>query len=198
MKSKTILIFVAVFFTLSSCEVFEQFTQMQTFSKCDFKLKTVENLTLAGVNVQNINSFSDVNLLNAAKITAALASGKLPLSLTLNVDVKNPNQSSAAMNKLEWIFLIDDIELVRGITNNRVEIPANGGVATLPLYISTDLKQSLSGKSGDALLNFGFNLAGAGNKPSRISLKAKPSIVVANQTLSYPGYITVNNEFGGR
>jgi len=198
MKVKSLIIILFTVVIIQGCDIINQVNQMATFAKCDFRLNTIQNLSLGGVNIQAIKNFSDINLLDAAKLTAALANGSLPLTFTLNVDVKNPNSSSAAMNKLDWILLIDDIEMVRGINNQRVEIGPNGGISTLPLAISTDLKKVLTGKSTDAILNFGFNLAGVGNKPTRVTLKAKPSIMVANQSISYPGYINVNNEFGGK
>jgi len=181
---------------LSGCDILNQATQMLNLTKCEFRLATVDQLKLAGVNIQQVHKLSDLNMLDAGKITAAaLSGGSLPLTFTLNVEAKNPNSSMAGLNRLDWILLIDDIEMVSGTNQNRVQIPANGGTATLPLAISVDLKQALKGKSGDAIANFGLNLAGAGNRPTRITLKAKPTIVVGNQTIAYPGYLTVQNEF---
>ncbi|HRS54459.1 MAG TPA: hypothetical protein P5250_07105, partial [Bacteroidales bacterium] len=143
----------------------------------------------------NLTNFSQLNLIDAAKITSAVANGTLPLSFVLNVEAKNPNPVKASMNKLEWILFIDDIEMINGILNKKIEIAPSGGISVFPILMQMDLKKILSGKSGDALLNFGFNLAGAGNKPTRITLKAKPSIMIGNSTITYPGYISINNEF---
>ena len=85
--------------------------------------------------------------------------------------------------------------MTRGVNSNRIQIAPNGGVSTFPLHITTDLKKILSGKSGDAIFNFALNLAGAGNKPTRVTLKAKPTIMVGNIAISYPGYITVNTDY---
>jgi len=177
---------------INSCS---QLKEMATLTKCQFKLKSVENISLAGVNIQNLTNFSQLNLIDAAKITSAVANGTLPLSFVLNVEAKNPNPVKASMNKLEWILFIDDIEMINGILNKKIEIAPSGGISVFPILMQMDLKKILSGKSGDALLNFGFNLAGAGNKPTRITLKAKPSIMIGNSTITYPGYISINNEF---
>jgi hypothetical protein len=45
-------------------------------------------------------------------------------------------------------------------------------------------------------VNMGLGLSGSGNKPTRITLKVKPSILVGQTVLRYPGYIKVNQEFG--
>jgi hypothetical protein len=183
---------------LSSCEILEQAQQMANLTKCEFRLNSVDQLRLAGVNIQQVRQLSDLNFMDAAKITAAAAGGTLPLNFTLNVEVKNPNPAAAGLNRLDWILLIDDIEMTTGVNDQRVQVAANGGTAIIPLTIGIDLRQALQGKSADAIANFGLNLAGAGNRPTRITLKAKPTIMVGSQTISYPGYLTVQNEFTSR
>lgn len=177
---------------LSSCTAIREMTAL---SKCQFRIGSVENTRLAGINIQAIRGFSDLSFGDAAKATAAFVSGNLPLNFTLNVDVKNPNSTKAAMNKFEWIALIDNTELLDGIVQQRVEVQPNGGVSTIPLNISVNLKEILSKLSKDQILNFGFGIADAQKKPTRVALKLKPSIMVANRPLSYPGYITVKREF---
>jgi hypothetical protein len=181
---------------VSGCDVLEQARQVAMLSKCEFKLSSVDQLRLAGVNIQQVKKLSDLNMMDAAKITAAaMSGGSLPLNFTLNVEARNPNATAAGMTKLDWILFIDDIQMVSGVNEQRVQIPGNGGTGMLPLTIGIDLKEALKGKSGDAIANFGLNLAGAGNKPTRITLKAKPTIMVGSQYISYPGYLTIQNEF---
>jgi hypothetical protein len=158
-------------------------------------LDEINNITLAGINVQNMQNYEQLGFLDVAKLTTAIASNNLPLSFTVDVQGKNPNQGTAAMNRFDWILFVDDIEMTRGVINDRVEIPANGGVATLPLSISVNLMELLTGESGDALLNFGFNMAGAGNKPTRILVKAKPTVYIGGTPIEYPGYINIRTEF---
>lgn len=195
-KNHLIVSILLIFITFTACDILDQAKQIAMLSKCEFKLKTVDQLKLAGVNIQQIKKLSDLTITDAAKITTAAALGsKLPLNFTLNVEIKNPNTTAAAMTKLDWILLIDDIQMVSGMNEQRIQVPANGGTAVLPLSIGIDLKQALKGKSADAIANFGLNLAGAGNKPTRITLKAKPFIQVGGQSISYPEYLTVQNEF---
>ncbi|NTW25324.1 MAG: hypothetical protein HGA37_11520 [Lentimicrobium sp.] len=181
---------------VTACDVLEQARQVAMLSKCEFKLSSVDQLRLAGVNIQQVKKLTDLNMMDAAKITsAALSGGSLPLNFTLNVEARNPNTSTAGLTKLDWILFIDDIQMVSGVNEQRVQIPGNGGTGTIPLTIGINLKEALKGKSGDAIANFGLNLAGAGNKPTRITLKAKPTIMVGSQTIAYPGYLTIQNEF---
>ena len=151
---------------------------------------------MGGVNVQKLKSFSDLSIIDGATLLATVASGSLPLNFTLNVEAKNPNKEKAALSKLEWIALIDDTEIAVGTTTKRVEIAPNNGTGNFPLQINTDLVKLLSGQSGKNIVNFGLNLVDAGNRPTRISLKAKPTVMVGNYAVQYPGYITIKKDFG--
>jgi len=175
----------------------QQLKQMANFTKCEFRMNSVQNTTLAGVNVQQIQSLSDLNLLQAGKITAAYASGTMPLTLTVNVDAQNPNDAAAAMNRMDWILLIEGKEIVTGTLNERVAIAPNGGTATIPVRISADLRKLMAQNSMEENINLGMGLAGAGGKPSpKLSLKIKPSIMIGSFTVPYPGYITLSTNFG--
>lgn len=191
---KTRLFLFVLPFLLSSCQLLSELTSL---SKCDFKLDKVSNTTLAGVNVQNLNSFSSLNLFDAGRVTASILRGKLPLSFDLDVEIKNPNTTSAALERTEWIVLIDGLEMAKGNSSERISIPPNGGTATMPIQVELDLKEVLKGESKDALLNMAFNLADASGKPTRITMKLKPSVVVAGAPLVYPGYVTVNSTYSG-
>lgn len=194
MRRATIPGMIILALILSSCSVLQQTSEMKNFARCDFRLESISNLNLGGVNFQDKQSMSDISFVDLARITTALAGGSLPMKFDLNVLARNPNPALAAMNRLDWILLIDDIEMTNGVLNDRIEIQPNA-VTTFPVAISFDLMKALNGKSGDALINFALNLAGAGGRPARVKLKAKPTIMVGNRMLEYPGYITVKQDF---
>jgi len=194
-KSKvfTIISLLAFF---SSCDVLNQVSQMSNLTKCDFRLESVQQLNLAGINVQNVRKMSDLNMFDAAKLASAVASQQFPLDFTLNIEAKNPNTSAAGMTRIDWILLIDDMEMTRGILDQQITIPANNGTAIIPMQMHIDLQKALSGKSADAILNFGMNLAGTGNKPTRFTVQMKPTITVNGFPITYPGYLNIKTEYG--
>jgi LEA14-like dessication related protein len=194
MKHVKYLLILIMAINLSSCEVLQQAAELSSFAKCKFRLHTIEDINLAGVAIQNKKSISDFNFIDAAKLTAAMTSERLPLNFVLNVEVKNPNQKKTAMNKFIWQLFIDETEVTQGVLTRRIEISPNG-TASLPLLLSVDLKEIFKRESGRSLLNLVFNLVGTGNRPTNISLKAKPTIFVANREVVYPGFITIKNEF---
>ncbi len=183
-----------IFFT--SCDVMQQVSQINNLTKCEFRIESVQHLNLAGINVQNVNKISDLNMFDAAKIAAALSSQQFPLDFTLNIEAKNPNTTAAGMTRIDWILFIDDIEMTRGIQDKQVTIPANNSIAVIPMQLHVDLQKALTGKSADAVINFGMNLAGNGNKPTRFTLKMKPTITVGGIPMTYPGYLNIKTEFG--
>ena len=168
---------------------------MSTFAKCQFRIASVDNINVSGVNVQRIQHMDQISPFDILKISTAFASGSMPLNLTIQVEVKNPNASQAAMNKLEWIFLVDQTEYLNGTLGQRIVVPPNGGVTNMPIYINVDLKKLLKGQSLNSLVNLTLNLVDAGSNPTRIALKIKPSIMIGNYSVSYPGYITIQKEF---
>ena len=193
MKFNRIIALVLIAFVLiPGCDILQQ---MITFTKCEFKMNSMTNTRLVGIDVQSKRSFKDLNLMDAANVTRALLGGKLPLTFDLNIEAKNDNATDASMQKMEWRVFIDDVEMATGVMDQKMAIPP-GGTKVIPLQIAIDLKQALSGKSKDALLNFGFNLVGAGNYPTRVKLDIKPTIYVGSFALAYPGYFTLKKDFG--
>ena len=73
-----ILTLTFVIFT-NRCDVVQQTQQMANLVKCDFRIASVQNLNLAGVNIQNVQSLKSLNIMDAAKIMAAVAGNSFPL-----------------------------------------------------------------------------------------------------------------------
>jgi hypothetical protein len=182
---------------LPSCEVTQQAQQMYNLVNCDFRILSADHITLAGINISNYHSLKDLNMTDVLKLTTAMTQPAFPLSLRLNLEGKNPNTTPAGLSRFDYILFIDDIQMTEGTFASPVTIPPNNGTAVIPMQLTIDLKKVLQGKSADAIMNFGFNLSGNGNKPTRILVKIKPSITIGSSVLSYPGYINVRTEFGG-
>jgi hypothetical protein len=187
-----VFMFLVLLFT--GCDVARQAQQVTNLASCDFRIQSVEKVNLAGVELQNINSVNDMNFSDVALILAGFASPAFQLSLQLNLEGRNPNAKDAGLNKLEWMLFIDDFQMTSGILDKPVIIPALS-TSIIPVEVGLDLKQVLSGKSANAMLNFCMNLAGVGNTPTRFKIKLKPTVIIAGAELTYPGYITVKTEY---
>ncbi len=193
MKSNRIIISLLIIaFFYQSCDILQQ---LVTFTKCEFKMNSLSNASLANVQVQNKKSFKDLTFVDAANVTKSLLGGTLPLTFDLNIEVKNPNASAASMQKMEWKAFLDDIQIAEGVMDQKVAIEP-GASQIIPLRVAVDLKKVFNKETKDALINFGFNLADAGGYPTRVKLDIKPTIYVGTFALAYPGYFTLKKEFG--
>ena len=62
--------------------------QAKTFAQCKFAISKLDQMNMAGINVDNLKSVNDLNLLQAAKLATTYASGSLPLSVTANLKIR--------------------------------------------------------------------------------------------------------------
>ena len=186
-----LLIFLVI--GLSSCRTVRE---IKNLAKCDFRMTTTEKTNISGVNVQNVQSYGDLNLFDAAQIITVYQTTKgVPLGVTLNVEARNPNDKLAAMNFMEWIAEIDGMEIARGVLDQRIEVAPGGGTAIFPIKISADLVKVFASKQGQEAASKGLGLSDGNNRPTRLTLKIKPSISIGKGFVKYPGYIKLNKEF---
>ncbi len=191
---KRIISLFMLIITFSGCDVARQAQQASNLANCEFRILSVDHINLAGIELQNIQTISDLGMSDVARILGGFTSPTFPLSLQLNIEGRNPNEKPAGLNRLEWILFIDEIQMTTGILDKPFVIPSLGTL-TVPVDVGLDLKQVLSGKSAMAMLNFCLNLAGTGITPTRFKIKLKPTVIVAGKALTYPGFITVNTTY---
>ncbi len=187
-------LFASIVLLLNGCSILSELT---AFTKCEFRFHSLQDPLLCGINVQNRTSFSDFNFIDGQMVVAQLLNGKLPFGITVNVEAQNPGTSTAAVNSIEWLAYIDDVEIARGVVQHRVEVAPNGGRSMIPIKIDADLFEYLEGDNPRAMLNFALNQVNAGDEPSRLSMKIKPSVLIGGQEFDYPGYFTITREFSG-
>jgi hypothetical protein len=194
------ILFLVLFGTsfIQGCTVGKQASEIRQFSRCDFRLNSISNIRLAGVVMDDKSGYSDMTMPEMAQVTAALLSGKLLLTFDANLQARNPNDKLAAINRMEYIILVDGSEITRGELDRRIEIQPDGGIASFPVNVQLDVLKALSDKSGKAVTNLALNLSGSGGEPSRVSLKLKPTVMIGSGYIEYPGYITVRKEFSSR
>ena len=191
---KKIRVFVLVAFVLSmgSCKLMNEVT---AFAKCKFEFEKLENVKLAAIDIEKTNSITSLGLTDIGKITKAVLNKELMLDMNAVLKITNPNAQNAALNRTDWILMIDDVEITRGTTNQRVEIPAKSS-SYMPIHTAFNLMEVFSGKSKEAMFSLARNIAGVGDTPSRVVLKVKPSLDVAGVVVPYPGYIDLERNIG--
>jgi len=177
---------------LSGCSILSEIT---AFTRCEFSFHSAADPSLSGINISNKQSFQDFRLMDGQVLLSNIARGTLPFSVIANVEVRNPGTTTAAVNAIDWIAFIDDVQVAEGTVSDRVVVAPGGGKSIIPIQIRTDLFRYLEGDNARTMLNFALNLVDAGGQPTRLSMKIKPSVMVGSQSIYYPGYFTIDRVF---
>lgn len=192
---KRIITLLLIVTTLVSCDSLQQ-GLMSTYNmvNCEYNYKSISGLSVSGINLSN-----GLSLTAIPKVTSILSgtASSIPLNFTLNLDVKNPNQSAAMLNGLQYIINIDNIQFTTGTLNKSLNI-ASGQTQTLPLNIGVDLATLMKNESKDAVVDIAKNFLGIGSKKSNVTVQLKPTFKVGNSMVASPVYIPVSFSFGGK
>jgi hypothetical protein len=184
--------------TIQSCATLNALAGL---SRVQFKLQDVGTVALAGINITNKHSASDFSVMDGLNLLNAFRSGSFPLTFTLNVAAKNPNQAQANSNlssiqltQFPWRLLIDGNETISGGIGSPVTLPGGGTTEIIPLQVSVDLKQFFGNRGYDDILNLALAVAGQG--AAKLQLKAQPVLGTPLGQMKYPGELTiVSTEF---
>ena len=188
MKRRIIIIaFLAVITIVSGCAAL---SGLQSFAKCNFDFNSVTDVTLCGINVNNKKGIKDFGVADALKLANAFASKSFPLALNVNVDVKNPNSTTARLDGFDYILWIDDVKMTSGSMSKQVSVGANQKVM-MPVNFTVDLLDILKSESRDKLASFGCGLATNNADASRVKLSIKPYFTIGGSVMKFPSYITI-------
>ncbi len=192
---KILISMLAIIGLMTSCNVAQQAVGAYNMTKCEYSYQSMGNLTLSGINLNQPN-LSAINILKLTSILTGTATS-IPLNMTLNINVKNPNTSAALLNGLQYIISIDDIEFTNGRLDQSLNV-AGGSTSVLPLTIGVDLATLIKNNSKDAVLKIAKNLAGISGDLSKITLQLKPTFLIGNTPITSPVYYPVSFSFGGK
>jgi LEA14-like dessication related protein len=193
MKKKIFTLFV-IALLLAGCGNLQQgLAGTYNMINCEYSYKSISGMSVSGMNLSNGLSITSI-----PKVTSILTGSatSIPLNFTLNLNIKNPNQSAAMLNGLQYVVSIDDIQFTTGAVNQALNIAA-GQTQALPLSIGVDLATLMKNNSKDAVLNIAKNLVGIGSQKSNVSVQLKPTFMIGTVPVTSPIYIPVSFSFGG-
>ena len=192
---KTILLSLLIF-ALTSCDVLNQIGGAIQLSQCEYKYNSINDIQLAGIN---LGDGSSISLSNFASISSILTGGSLqtiPFSMTLNMDVKNPNQTAAFLNALEYAIDINEMEFTTG----KMDVPIRvepGQTSVLPISIGVDLKNLINRYFRDRVAREMSGFLGLSSDETKVTVKLWPKLMVGNTPIKVPAPIPVVFSFGG-
>lgn len=182
--------------SLSQCGIHEQVQQAKAFKNVDVRLASIDQATVAGVNVLRMRKAPDLGTAERALLLTGLTAGNVPLRVRANLEFRNPNAETAALNEFDYIALIDGKEVAKGRASQRIEVPANGGIATAPVVVQSNLRDALGKRTGESLADFVLGLTDRDQEPLRFTIKIKPTFITSSgKRISPAGYSKVEKEF---
>lgn len=187
---------LALAFSSLSCSMLKEIQQAVTnLSRCKFKLDSISNFTLSDVA---LTGKTGLTVSDGIKLAGAFARNEFPAAFNLNVAALNPNdgtggtsKSSATLTSFAWKLIIDNTMTINGDIPSPIVIPGTGQQVILPLHMSLDLAKFFKEKGYDNLINLALALGGANSSPSRVTLRAKPTIRTDFGPITYPGEIDI-------
>ena len=192
---KTCLLSLLIF-ALTSCDVLNQIGGAIQLSQCEYKYNSITDMQLAGIN---LGDGSSISLSNFASLSSILTGGSLqtiPFSMTLNMDVTNPNQAAAFLIALEYAIEINEMEFTTGKMDVPIRVES-GQTTVLPLSIGVDLKNLMNRYSRDRVAKEMSGFLGLSSDETKVTVKLWPKLLVGNTPIRVPAPIPVVFTFGG-
>ena len=165
--------------------------QIAALRQVDFSLAGTRNARLAGVDLSRIRSYRDLSALDIGRIGLAVARKDLPLEFHLDVRGENPtaNTVTATLVRLAWSLHLNDKETISGTLDTTLAFPP-GQPTTFPMRMRLNLYQFFDGQA-ESMVDLAASVAGLSSDPTRISLRAVPTIDTPLGRISYPTPITI-------
>jgi len=192
---KIVFTAVLIMFLTQSCGIYKTYVNL---SRLKFKLSSATNIQVAGINVAGKTKLSDFSAMELLTLSSNVSKGTLPITFTLNIDAKNPNDgtggfasTNASITSFPYRLNINDKEILSGNIGNPISVPGTGQVTTIPLQITFDLAQSFSNGSYQDLVNIAMQIMGLGNGNSSIQLYARPTVGTSIGNITYPSELKI-------
>lgn len=188
-KFKTVFLLLTVLL-LSSCAI-NQKAQVEALSKFNYSVESVDQMRLAGRDINSYQTGGGVSLASLPGIAMALLRQDLPLEARVNLKISNPTTTVTKINEFKYIIEMGGKPLFEGSVNENINL-SNGQSMVVPLSFSANIFGVAKEQGFDKVLNDIFTRKSNGF----FALKIKPSIKIGNTNVFYPGYITVDKDFG--
>ncbi len=184
-KNISILCMVVIGLLWSGCAVNKK--QIDALAKCDYTVESLQDIRLAGKDMNSYTGKDGVNLASLPGIAMAMLSQNLPLEAQINMKVSNPTTTTTKINSFKYLIEIQGKPLFEGTVDENLHL-GTGESTVVPLTFKANIFGTAKEKGVESVLNELFTKKGEGF----LVLKIKPSIKIGNSNIYYPGYITVD------
>lgn len=190
MRKLGMALFALGMLVLSSCATNYK-AQLNALGQFNYNVQSVDQLRLAGRDINSFSGNQGVSLSSLPGIAFALLKQDLPLQGRVNLQITNPTKTLANINEFKYIVEFSGKPLFEGSIDENIKL-ATGETMVLPLSFSANIFNVAKEQGLEKVVNDIFTR----DSNALLALKIKPSIKVGNKNIFYPGYITVDKDLG--
>jgi hypothetical protein len=143
------------------------------------------------VDLSRVSSYGDLTATDIGRIAFALSQRNVPLEFLVDVRAENPveNGTAATMTRLAWVLLLDDKETINGVLDSAVTMPP-GMPVVIPLRMRLNVLEFFDGPA-QSVVDLAASIAGLHYDPTKVTLRAVPTITTPVGDMTYPSPITI-------
>jgi hypothetical protein len=197
-QMKNLILAVMATIAFGACGINKQAQQIKALEKCEYKFIDASNITIAGSDVKKIMKGNTIDISNLPGLAMGYLRKDIPLRANINLEIFNPSADKAAINNFEYIILINSQEIATGLMNQQVSIDA-GQKVNVPLQLNTNVYNLVTNQKVFKDVTDFISAGKSGTeKKGMVTLKIKPSFMVGNTLVKYPGFITIDKEVSSK
>lgn len=184
------VILVFVFLTLGCATNYK--AQISALGQYNYNVTSIDQLQIAGRDISSFaNTESSVNLSSLPGLAFAILQQNLPFQGRVNVQITNPTSTFANINEFKYLIELSGKPLFEGSVDQNIRLKT-GESMVVPLSFNANIFGLAKEQGFDKVLGDIFTR----NSNALLAVKIKPSIKIGNKNYFYPGYITIDKDFG--
>lgn len=182
---------IAFLLSLSACTIGDRIKELKALRHSKFTIDKIEKIEVSGIDVKELTGRGEINLLSMPSLALGFLNKEIPLKANFILKITNPTDNEAAINEFDYKFLINNYEVVDGSINEKISIHPND-VSLIPFEISFNIYQFLADESvRNEIQNYIRKVRSGEADNILLTIRVKPSILVGNQLIKYPGYVDI-------
>lgn len=190
MKKIGFLLVAVTLFMLSGCAL-NQKAQIAALGKFNYDVTSVQDMRIAGRDINSFETGGGVSISSLPGIAMALLTKDLPMEATVNLQMSNPTSTVTKINEFKYLIEMGGKPLFEGSVNENINL-SQGQSMVVPLSFRANLFGVAKDQGIEKVLSDLFTR----KSDAFLALKIKPSIKIGGRNYFYPGYITVDKDFG--
>ncbi|WP_316803960.1 hypothetical protein [Pedobacter nototheniae] len=197
MKQKILLCLLTI--SMFGCGINRQAQQIKALEDCTYKITSVQQVSIAGTDIKRLLDQQDFSLTSLPGVALGLLRKDIPLRANLNLEISNPSTKLAAINQFEYKILVNNTDLAEGIVNQNVSI-AQGQTVTVPVQLNSNIYGLISNGNmfNDIIKAAKRGSTSKDEKLGLLTIKIRPTFMLGNTPVKYPGYITINKDISSK